>query len=252
MIRAGALLLAALTGAAPALAGQYHVPAQCKAHLTVQARGCLVSHYYRCEGEPAGNQWRVDIGAEGPFFVSQIDDEGQWLFSEDLIGGFSLRLKAENPDPASLSQLFATGRDDYDFGRLLEGAVELQVRGHDELTGKRVTIDGVELEETTFAYRETGPDGLVISTAKGREYVHRDWRLFFSGVYEDPGGETNRSPARFDEPGDKGFLSDTPEYDCTGQMAAAKTESPPTVGLIAPVRLSLASSRGPAAARPKE
>lgn len=254
MIRAVSLLLAGLIGggATSALAGQYAVPAQCQAYLTVQSRGCLVSHYYRCAGDAEGEQWRVDIGAEGPFFRSKIDAEAQWLISEDLIAGYTLHLDPEKPDPASLTALFANGEDRYDFSRSLNEFSVLRVQGFDRLTGARVTIDGVELEETAFEYRETGPNGGVISAARGHEYVHRDWRLFFSGRYETEDGPVDRSPARFDMPGDKGFLSDAAEYDCTGQMAGGVTQTPPAGGLVAPVTLPLSASAIRVSASPKE
>ncbi|MBL9054404.1 MAG: hypothetical protein JNN02_11810, partial [Tabrizicola sp.] len=52
------------------LAGTWTPPDGCEAYVTVQSRGCIVSHHYRCEGYPAGDQWRVDMGQEGALFYS--------------------------------------------------------------------------------------------------------------------------------------------------------------------------------------
>ena len=74
-----ALLLVLL--ASPALAGTWTPPQGCEAYVTVQSRSCIVSHLYRCEADPAGDQWRVDMGQEGELFYSHIDSEGQWVES---------------------------------------------------------------------------------------------------------------------------------------------------------------------------
>lgn len=207
----------------PIHAGQFQPPKGCTAYLTVQARGCKVSHHYTCKGEAKGLQWRVDIGNDGPYFVSQIDAEGQWLDSMNLWDGVRQRLMPGAADPASLSALFATGTDAYDFRQISTQGTITQVKGFDTLTGKTVVIDGVTLEETAFEFRETDAKGLFLNAARGNEYVHRGWRLFFSGPSEWDGGggfePFDRSPARFDEPGDAGFLSDTPEFDCSAQLA---------------------------------
>ena len=51
----------------------------------MQSKACRVSHYYRCEADNPGDQWRVDMDQEGPFFYSKIDAEGQWLESYDPV-----------------------------------------------------------------------------------------------------------------------------------------------------------------------
>lgn len=231
---AGLALLASLS---PASAERFEVPAKCKAFLTVQLRGCQVSHFYRCGADPAGTLWRVDLDHDGPFFRSQIDAEAQWIYSEQLVDNYVLRLLPNPSDPASLSGLLATGHDSYDFQRRLEGGgAVLRVKGYDRLTGKSTTIDGVSLEETDFAYQESGPDGAVLLQAQGQEYVHRGWRLFFSGRYQVEGRLVDRSPMRFDEPGDPGFLGASPEYDCGGEMAGLGTASlPPPIPADTPL-----------------
>ena len=40
-------------------------PEGCTGFLTVQARNCSVSNYYKCAADPAGHQWRADFEVEG-------------------------------------------------------------------------------------------------------------------------------------------------------------------------------------------
>ena len=58
---------------------------------------------------------------------------------------------------------------------------------------------------------------------EGNQYVP-GWRMFFGGqeVTTLPGGETEEgdySPMEFAEPGERGFLSATPLYDCGDMMS---------------------------------
>lgn len=215
---------ALLAGAAPAMAETFVPPKGCTVFVTVQARGCKVSHHYICQGDAKGDQWRVDVGLDGPYFASRIDRETRWMQSYDLISGSAQQLMPDAPDSASFSGLLRTGTDTYDFAQIDDRGGITRVRGFDTLTGNKVTIDGIVLEETSFEFSELAADGRILSTARGREYIHRDWRLFFSGPSEWDGGEGfepyDRSPARFDLPGDAGFLSNTPEFDCDEQLAA--------------------------------
>lgn len=211
-----------------AQAGTYTLPKGCAAYLTVQARGCKVSHHYTCRGDAAGEQHRVDIGPQGPYFTSTIDREAQWL--EAISFGDGIRqVLAPNPrDPASFSELVSTGTDAYDFAQITDGGVVSKVNGFDTLTGKKVVIDGVELEETAFQFTETTQAGTKLNAARGNEYVHRKWRMFFSGPSEFDGGAgfepVDRSPVRFDMPSDPGFLSDKPEFDCLIQTSSLEVQ----------------------------
>lgn len=225
-VRAQALLFVLCAGlAAPAAAQTFTPPPGCTGFLTVQARGCKVSNHYRCSADAPGDQWRVDFNADGAYFVSRIDVETQWVFSLDLADGREQTLAPNPVDPASFSTLLATGKDSYDFVQITKGASNTRVQGSDTLTGRKVVIDGVTLEETTFELRESLPDGTVQSTGRGREYIHRDWRMFLSGPSEWDVGNgfepLDRSPVTFAEPGERGFMSAKPDYDCDAQLARA-------------------------------
>lgn len=222
-LRIATVALALLCQAVVAQSGTFPLPKGCSAFLTVQSRGCKVAHHYTCRGDAPGEQHRVDIGPQGAYFVSKIDHEAQWLDSMNLWDQVRQVLKPNPRDPASFSELLSTGTDAFEFGQVTQSGVVTNVSGFDTLTGKKVVIDGIELEETAFQFQETNAQGGKLTAARGNEFIHRKWRLFFSGPSEFDNGAgfeaADRSPVRFDLPSDPGFLSDKPEFDCTLQMS---------------------------------
>jgi len=148
---AGIVLTGALALLAPAAVagGRFAAPQGCEVFATVQMRSCQVSQHYRCQGDAAGEQWALYMDGQGPYYLSKIDAETRWLESYDLTTGEKDRLSAET-DPASFTTLLSTGRDDYDFTTESGTGEVRRYTGYDELTGERVTIDGVTLERTRF------------------------------------------------------------------------------------------------------
>lgn len=222
---AACLCAGALLPALPTAAQVFTPPPGCTGFLTVQAKGCKVSNHYRCEADAPGTQWRVDFNIDGAYFVSQTDAEAQWLRSVDLRSGVEQELAPDGLDPASFSGLIETGTDTYDFAQISSDKQRNRVRGFDTLTGRKVTIDGIALEETSFEFRETLADGTFRHAARGNEYIHRGWRLFFAGPSEWDDGNGwqpyDRSPMTFAQPGEPGFMSTKPEFDCDAQLARA-------------------------------
>lgn len=219
-----ALLALPLLFATPAFAGSFVAPEGCTTYLTVQSRGCYVANHYTCEADPAGHKWRADFDQEGPFFLSRIDDETQWVESIELNPVVTQTLDPNPEDPASFSNLLDTGRDDFAFGLSKDNGEQSKVRGFDRLTGKTVTIDGVTLEETEFSYEEIDDQGNLLRRARGFEYISRDWRMFFSGTSEWDDGAGNwlpmdGHPVKFFQPGDKGFESTQPIFDCDAVLS---------------------------------
>jgi hypothetical protein len=217
-----AIIATMLLGATPALAGTWDAPAGCEAFLTVQSKACRVSHYYTCQGDAPGEQWRVDIDQEGPFFYSKIDAEAQWLESYDPIKQV---LDPSPADPASFSELLASGLDTWDFTLSKADGSASRAAGYDRLTGKTVVIDGITLSETEVEFTEYGPDGAVLRQSRGNEYAHPDWRLFFAGPGETDLGDgqwlpIDGSPVDFIFPGEEGFLASQPIYDCDALTAS--------------------------------
>lgn len=218
-----ALLLA--TPATPATAGSFTPPEGCTAFMTVQARQCRVSNYYRCDHNPPGDQWRTDFDQEGPYFSSRIDSEAQWVESIDSFPTVRQTLDPNPQDPASFSELLSSGTDTFAFGLSKDNGERTQVTGFDRLTGRTVTIDGITLSETEFDFTETDLAGNVLRRSRGNEYVHPEWRLFFAGPSEwDPGDggflPIDGSPVQFIFPGEPGFGATQPIFDCDAIMSA--------------------------------
>ena len=208
----------------PVQAGAFNPPDGCTGYLTVQSRGCRVSNHYTCEKDTPGDQWRADFDQDGVFFVSRIDREAQWIESYDLFPSVRQALDDGAADPASFSELLETGADSFDFRLSKDTGATSHVTGYDRLTGKHVVIDGVALQETEFEFVETGPDGTVIHRAHGQEFVSADWRLFFAGpttwdVGDGP-FDVDSTPVEFALPGDRGFFTTEPKFDCDALMSS--------------------------------
>jgi hypothetical protein len=227
----GGLLIGAAAGA-PAPAQQVlALPQGCSAHVTVQQRGCIVSHLFRCAADPEGHQRRIDPDGNGIVHAGVIDAEMQWIESWQPLAGVVDRLEPGAADPASLSALLATGRDSFDFAvRSEPGGAVTFCRGTDRLTGERVTIDGVTLERTAFEATARDSGGAELFRIAGNEYVHRDWRTFLSGtrttVTPDGRFDSDHSPVAFIFPGEPGFLASTPRHDCSVMMSSVPPRAP--------------------------
>lgn len=228
------VLLSLMLLATPAPAATFTPPEGCTATRTVQGRGCYVSNFYTCAADAPGDQWRADYDLEGMFFRSRIDFETQWVESYDLNPTVRQTLDANPSDPASFSDLLAKGFDSFNFSLTKDNGEHTTVTGFDRLTGRSKVIDGVTLQETEFEYTETADDGTVISAARGHEFVHADWRTFFSGTSDwDQGDGTSLpfegSPVSFALPGEPGFGATQPIYECDDIMSdAAQADLLPT------------------------
>ena len=218
-------LAAPLPAAAQEPARVFQVPDDCTAFLTVQSRSCLVSHHWTCPANPPGTHWRATLDQDGAFYVSYSDAEFRWLRSWDLRGNSTDTLVEPEEDPASLSELLATGSDSMVFSVREEsprGIFQRDYTGFDSLTGETVTVDGRDLLVTSFSYQFETPEGP--RRTEGNQFVHEGWRLFFGGLETTtlPNGETfegNYSPMEFAEPGEPGFLTMEPIYDCGDMMS---------------------------------
>jgi hypothetical protein len=213
--------------AVPADAGTFTPPAGCTGYLTVQMRGCVVSNLYRCEKDAPGDQWRADFNDAGPFFVSRIDSETQWVESYDLSPPEHEMLEPGAKDPASFSELLATGQDSFNFSTVTDDGVRRMMTGHDRLTGETVVIDGVSLKRTEYEITARAEDGSVLWQSQGHEYISPEWRVFFSGVGMWDGGDgavpTDNTPMHFVLPGQPGFFTNQPVFDCDTTMSALPT-----------------------------
>lgn len=219
------LALPLLFLAAPAFAGTFTPPKGCTVNLTVQSRGCIVSHFYTCEADRKGDQWRADYDANGPFFLSKIDSEAQWIESYEFNPDTKETMDANPKDPASFSELLAKGLDTFDFALSKSDGSHTTIKGFDKLTGTSATIDGVTLKQTEYEYTQTDDKGNVIRHSRGHEFVSEEWRTFFSGhsEWQEKDGTwtpADNAPVKFIQPGKPGFASTLPLFECDGQMSS--------------------------------
>jgi len=209
-----------------ATAATWSAPEGCTTFMTVQAKSCRVSNHYRCTADAPGDQWRADFDQEGIYFMSRINSEAEWVESFDLFPTVRQTLDPGAADPASFSDLMRDGVDSYDFGLSDDTEERTRVTGQDRLTGKTVVIDGIPLSETAFRFTETGPDGTTLRQSRGNEYVHTEWRMFFSGPSEWDDGTgsyvpLDGSPLQFIFPGEPGFAASQPLFECDDLMSRA-------------------------------
>lgn len=223
--RAGlAAVVGVMIGAVPAIAaGTFTPPAGCTGWLTVQARACRVSNYYKCTQDAPGDQWRADFDQDGLFFASRTDSEGQWVESIDMNPMVRQTLDAGSEDPASFSELLG-GLDTFAFSLSRDTGDGSLVRGFDRLTGRTVQIDGVTLTETQFEFSETDASGGSLRRSRGNEYIHPEWRLFFAGPSEWDDGSgyvpLDGSPVQFIFPGEPGFFATRPLFECDAVLSS--------------------------------
>lgn len=201
-------------------------PEGCEITMTVQAKACRVSNHYTCAGDPAGDKWRADFDQEGLFFQSRINDEAEWVESIETNPRVIQTLDPGAADPASFSELLSSGMDTFEFALSKDDGSHTRVNGFDRLTGRTLRIDGVALEETEFDFTETDDAGTVLRRARGHEYISRDKRMFFAGPGETDFGDgmwrpIDGSPVDFVFPGEPGFGSGQPIYDCDALTAQA-------------------------------
>ncbi|WP_322893114.1 MULTISPECIES: hypothetical protein [unclassified Yoonia] len=222
------IALALILAAGPAVAqapATFSLPAGCTAFVTVQNQSCEVEHHFTCTGDATGMKRRVSLDEQGLTYAGQIDAEAQWIASFHPMAGISETLVPDPADPASLTELFATNRDTWDFRTLSAEVGETRYVGQDSLTGRQVTIDGVTLEETAYEITAFDASGAEIWSSRGNEFVSRDWRMFLSGTstVTTAGGTvtSDSSPVEFISPGEPGFLSASPKHGCGLAISSA-------------------------------
>ncbi len=214
LVLAGGMVAAGQAGAA-----SFTPPAGCTLNVTVQNRSCTVSQYYTCSADPEGYQRSAHFGREGLYHLSTIDAETRWIESQSMASGLIDRLVEEAEDHASFSELLATGRDEFDFWTQTDDGQRLHHQGADTLTGETVEIDGQTLERTAFQLTTRDASGEVLITREGSQFISRAFNRFYGGIetgsdWTGAQTQTDDSPVLFTFPGEAGFGSTTPQFDC--------------------------------------
>lgn len=227
MIGRSALVASIFAVASPLAAqGSFAPPSGCEGVLTIQNRGCLMTHVWTCEADAEGTKWVALFTEDGPFQVKQVDTEFQWLTTFYVNPVRREDMDIPSPDPASLTELFSTAYDTYDFTVVPdrdEFAAQRYV-GFDRITGETV-IDGEPLNTTEFGYQVIGPDGAVTGERAGRQFVSQKHRIFVLGESWDaatPELVRDLSPVEFVYPGEPGFFSARPKYECSVMMSRSE------------------------------
>lgn len=209
-------LIAALIGLLPVAgnAQTFPVPEGCEGVVTVQQKGCLLVNVWQCSADPEGDKWIALFSEAGLYSVQHIDREFQWLEAFKTSGSEALIQPA--PDPASMSELLENGLDTYEFVIDTEGGPERTV-GFDTLTGVETVIDGEPLLQTEFEGKTLAEDGSVIDNSGGLQWISVKHRLFLFGESWDaanPDAPIDLSPVEFIYPGEAGFFSENPKFEC--------------------------------------
>lgn len=209
----------------PAMAAEtFTPPAGCTGTLTVQLRQCLVTNVWTCAADAPGEQWVSLFTRDGPWQVRKVDRDFQWLTTFYASPPATETMQLPATDPSNLDELLNTQNDMYDFTVTRDdGSEPERYVGYDRLTGESVQIDGETLLRTEFAYDQLNPAGEIVSSSAGRQYVSATLRLFFFG--EDwnlatPDQITDASPVQFIYPGEAGFFSPNPQFDCAGVLSS--------------------------------
>ena len=209
---------------APFMAVAETTPEGCEAVLTVQKHGCEVTHIYQCE---QGIVKHINIDQDEFDWVSLFGPDYIELESKEEITGIGLVGMNAISDPRSLHTLLTTGRDtvayrgEFDMPGLLIGAAD--VSSQSRLMDEVLEIGGVTwqkaLEEIVFQVRPhlamTGTQDIWIDAESGILF-HGSSSHELAGKAE----ETDNTPVEVIYPGQPGFLSMSPIYDCGEMMSA--------------------------------
>ncbi len=219
-----AALGVSLVGATASAQGTFSPPQGCQGALTIQNRGCLMTHIWTCEQDAPGMQWVALFGEEGPFQVKRVDTDFQWLttYYQNPVRREDMVVPAT--DPASVTELLETGYDTYDFTVIpdRDGIAANRYVGFDRITGETV-VDGEPLLTTEYGFDVVAPDGTVRYRREGRQYVSAVHRIFVLGeswFASEPDNVRDARPVEFLYPGDAGFFAQRPKYDCSFMMSS--------------------------------
>lgn len=233
--RRPAALMLAVALATPALAKDFTPPDGCKTFLTVQSKGCAVSLLWRCDVAPEGEFSEASFGPDGLETLVNYDARYQWLDTIYIWDSSREELLPPATDPIDVDNMLATGIDTYEFVMRRsepDGSYDIRVTGADQLTGQTLGVDGYTLDLVQTRLEIVNEDGVVEYRSEGTQFFSRTLGHFFLGTedveFED--GERARfdtTPVDIILPGEPGFGSTVPLYECIPADAAFTAPSRP-------------------------
>jgi hypothetical protein len=210
-----------ILAAAPAFA---EVPKGCEPVLTVQKHSCALMNFYKCDGTGETGAYSEEYTKDGR--GASVYTTGDFEFIKDVeteSGGGIYGVPGKG-DMFSLSALLAQGEDRVDRFITMRGGFipqkELRFVGVYSLTGDTKTIDRTVLKTgRVVADIVVGP--LFGAFHVGTEiFVSERDGLYIEGARTIRAGDggpvetTNETPVHLIRPGEEGFMSRVPLYDC--------------------------------------
>lgn len=233
--RRSAALVLALALATPTLAKDFTPPEGCNTFLSVQNKGCTVSLLWRCDVAPEGDFSEASFGPDGLETLVNYSAGYQWLDTIYIWDSSREEFLPPAADPIDVDDMLATGIDTYEFSMRRsepDGSYDIRVTGADQLTGQTLGVDGYTLDLVQTRLEIVNENGVVEYRSEGTQFFSRTLGHFFLGT-EDVEFE-NGERATFDStpvdiilPGEPGFGSTVPLYECMPADAAFSAPSRP-------------------------
>ena len=228
MRRAVALLAGLSAGVWPAFAAELDLPEGCVPYLTVQSVDCEVDIYMRCD-KPSGQYIRIqNYAPHGLDTIEEATDDWSILFSVDVERKTGLVVRQGPQTPISGAAMLSDGLTEFEypvdfyFDRPAPYAV--QMTGIFRMTGETVVVDGHELMVLENRIRVEIPPPLGPLETIQAGYYSADLDAYMEGSGSLRLGQNvtpiEAGPARFALPGEPGWLSLKPLFNCPAEDAS--------------------------------
>ncbi len=204
----------------------FEPPHGCKPVITAQLRKCSVMNVWRCDENGSTFIWH-GFFTSGGVPQSLIKFSNDYGFHHSLIFGsqqFEMAIRPVASD-WSLAELVETGSVEFNGQVLMRKPGDKMVAqrfGYSELSGEKAVIDGEQLTVFESFTTRTGPNGETVGSSSGKHYISERDSVTFPGKYYDvdsSGPGYDRSPMQIIRPGEEGFFSRIPKYDCGEQTS---------------------------------
>ena len=196
------------------------VPQGCTGFLTIQLENCSVLNHWRCERDPSGR-----------YSVTKIDSD-QTEIQQQVLEGLSLlemtvvqhdqRITVDQIDLEEYHELLEKGADTYaSVLRYDDSGYHIALQGQNELTGKTVVIDGVDLLEVKSTSEFTHPSG-QITRKTVMQYIMPSGPLWVPDRIMETGPDNviaHLGPVDFVWPGQDGFMTRVPRFNCSPPLS---------------------------------